>query len=441
MGYSQVHGLDYQEVFSPTLCLESLCLILSLLAAKSWKGHQVNFKTAFLNGRLEHEVYMEQPPGFEEPTHPDWVCCLDQSLYGLKQSPRQWNIELHQELLSLGLTNSKYNPMLYFRMERGKLIGALTTHVDDLAIVGQPVFVHNLIKSLGRKFQIGADEDLHHFLSLRITCNVNQRYVFLNQSHYIDELCQRFLSGSHTPTLTPTSSTFRLIVRRTPEDPPSLGPYSQLIGSLLWVAQCTRPDVLFVVNRLSQYLPNPSETHWQAAVKVLDYLVSTKDLKLRLGGRLKVSRYSDSNWAEDRDDFRSTLGYTYRLGKGAISWKSCKQATVSLSSTEAEYKALLDSYKEGVWITHLLTELHLKPSFSLPLHVDNEGAEALAQNPEHHTRTKHIHARYHFVWECVQEGCVALQHVSTKDMLANMLTKPLPCVLLEKHCLAFGVVH
>jgi transposase InsO family protein len=198
MGYSQIHGLDYDEIFSPTLRLETLRLILSLLAIRDWTGRQVDFKTAFLNGHLDHTVYMEQPPGFEDPTHPDWVCQLDRSLYGLKQSPRQWNAALHKALTDLGLSNSKYDPTLYFKTQDKKLIGALTTHVDDLAIVGEPIFVSNLIKSLGEKFEIGADADLHHFLSLKITRDRPNRQVFLNQSHYIEEIQERFLP-THTP--------------------------------------------------------------------------------------------------------------------------------------------------------------------------------------------------------------------------------------------------
>jgi hypothetical protein len=195
-----------------------------------------------------------------------------------------------------------------------------------------------------------------------------------------------------------------------------------------------------VVNRLSQHLRDPSEAHWQAATRVLNYLVTTKDLRLRLGGELNCSGFSDSDWAEDHDDRKSTSAYTYRIGDGAISWKSQKQATVSLSSTKAEYKALSDSCKEGLWLCHVLTKLSLRPNTAIPIHVDNEGAEALAKNPEHHARTKHIHARYHFIRECVQTQEVELLHVSTKEMLADMLTKPLSRVLLERHRELFGLV-
>jgi hypothetical protein len=298
--------------------------------------------------------------------------------------------------MSLGLSNSKYDPTLYFKIDNNRLVGALTTHVDDLAIVGKPGFVDLLIASLKTKFKVGADEELHHFLSIKITRNIPNSLLFMNQSHYIDEISTRFLDEkSSTVTVkTPTDSHFKDLRRHLATDPKSSGPYNQLIGSLLWVSQCTRPNISFAVNRLSQHLRDPSDAHWQAAVRILQYLKTTSHLKLRLGGALTCAGYSDSDWAKDRDNRRSTSAYTYRIGDGAIPWKSRKQATVSLSSTEAKYKALSDSCKEGLWIRHILTKLCLCPDEPVPLHVDNK---ALAKNPEHHARTKHIHTRFHFI--------------------------------------------
>lgn len=128
------------------------------------------------------------------------------------------------------------------------------------------------------------------------------------------------------------------------------------------------------------------------------------------------------------------------MGDGTISWRSKKQPTVSLSSTKAEYKAMSDSCKEALWLGSILTKLRLRPQSPIPLHVDNEGAEALSKNPEHHTRTKHINTRYHFIRECVSSKKITVLHVSSKDMVADTLTKPLPRVLLERHRLLMGVV-
>jgi hypothetical protein len=254
--------------------------------------------------------------------------------------------------VSLGLSHSKYDTTLYFKIRDNQLVGALTTHMDDLAIVGEPTFVDSLVSSLKAKFKVGANEELHHFLSIKISRDIPNRLLFMNQSHYIDEISAKFLdsTSSAVSARTPTNAHFKDLRRRLPSDPQSPGPYNQLIGSLLWVSQCTRPDVLFAVNRLSQHLRDPSEAHWKAAVRVLQHLKTTSHLKLRLGGALICSGYSDSDWAKDRDDRQSTSAYTYRIGDGAISWKSRKQATVSLSSTEAEHKALSDSCKEGLWI-------------------------------------------------------------------------------------------
>lgn len=440
MGYSQEKGIDYNEVFAPTTRLETLRLVLTLMASRKWKGRQVDFKAAFLNGRLDEVIYMEQPQGYEDAQHPDHVCELMRSLYGLKQSPRMWNKELHDALISLSLVQSQFDPTLYFKIKDGKLIGAISIHVDDLAIVGEDAFVDDVSLQLSQRFTVSADHDLHHFLSLRITRDIPGRLVFLSQTHYIDQLQETFKMKDCLPVKTPTDINFKDLRAKTQAEDPSPGPYPQLIGSLLWVAQCTRADVSFAVSRLSQFLRDPSAAHWKAALRVLQYLISTKHLRLRLGGNLECSGYSDADWAEDRQDRKSTSAYTYRLGLGPVSWKSKKQSTVSLSSTESEYKALSDSCKEGLWLRNLLSELHLRPRSSIPLHVDNEGAEALAKNPSHHVRTKHIDTRHHFIRDCVKRDLITIYHVPTGDMLADMLTKPLPRVLLERHQQAFGIV-
>lgn len=169
MGYTQEKGINYHEVFAPTTRLETLRLVLTLLGSKNWSGYQVDFKTAFLNSKLDTVIYMTQPPGMEDPDHPDWVCEVMNSLYGLKQSPRLWNRELHAAFLSLGLIQSKFDPTLYFKLKNDRLVCAIATHVDDLAVVGELDVINPIMDSLASKFKIGAKEELHHFLSLKIT--------------------------------------------------------------------------------------------------------------------------------------------------------------------------------------------------------------------------------------------------------------------------------
>lgn len=321
------------------------------VAAKKWSGYKLDFKTAFLNGDLDTKVYMSQPPGFEDPDHPDHVCELSGALYSLKQSPRQWNRKLHSALLSLGLTRSSFDPTLYFSKKSGTLNCTVSVHVDDLAIVGEDEAVKHLMVRLSKNFKVGSKEPLHHFLSLKIERDVENKLVFLSQEHYLDDLRNCCLGSSHTLSfLTPTDLTFKDLPPCHPDEAKSPGPYASLVGALLWAAQCTSSDTSFAVGRLSQFLHDPSLLHWRAALRVLHYLVATKHLRLCLGGNLTMCGYSDSDWAKDRLDRHSTSGYSYHVGLGAISWKSRKQPTISLSTAEAEYKAASDSFKEAVWL-------------------------------------------------------------------------------------------
>lgn len=148
--------------------------------------------------------------------------------------------------------------------------------------------------------------------------------------------------------------------------------------------------------------------------------------------------YLDADWAKDRHDQRSTTGYVFKLGDGTISWRSQKHKTVSLSNTEARYMAMSDSSRKSQWLFYLLQEIGVTDDPSIQLWVDNEGAEAL--NPSHNSRTKNIHTQYHFVRGCVSNGIITLQHVPSSDMLADILTKALGKILLEKHCTSLNLV-
>lgn len=300
-------------------------------------------------------------------------------------------------------------------------------------------FISATNSEMKSKFEVSADKPLSHFLSLRVTRDLSSKLAFIDQAHYISDLVKTHEIDIKS-VKTPTAGSFKDLKPKTHSESLTSKPYASLIGGLLWVAQCTRPDVAFAVNRLSQHLKAPTDNHWKAAVQVLQYLESTKQKALKLGGpTLQVRAFSDSDWAEDRHDRRSTTGYVFSLGCGAISWQSRKQKTVALSSTEGEYMALTDSCREALWIRFLLQELGLHKGEPIKLYCDNEGSEALAKNPSHHSRTKHIDARYHFIRECVKNGSIKLKHITTTRMAADCLTKPLDRVLLDNHCKMLGI--
>lgn len=231
---------------------------------------------------------------------------MTKSIYGLKQSPREWNKELHHALLSIGLSQSSCDLTLYYKLHKNRLQGAVTVHVDDLAVVGEDSFTKSTIEELGKRYKIGAESELHHFLSLNLTRDVEERVIYLSQEQYIKDICHRFLPDNITKVTTPTETHFKDLKHREKDEVRAPAEYPAIIGSLLWVARCTRPDTAFPVSKLSQFLKDPSMLHWNAAVRVLQYLHSTSHLRLRLGGDLTCGGYLDADWAEDKLDRHST---------------------------------------------------------------------------------------------------------------------------------------
>ncbi len=198
--------------------------------------------------------------------------------------------------------------------------------------------------------------------------------------------------------------------------------------SLMYAATATRPDISFAVGVLSKFNSKPSEAHLTAAKRVIRYLKGTTDIALRYSKTVdgNLTGYSDADWAGDLDDRHSTTGNLFMMAGGAISWASKKQATVALSTAEAEYVALSAATQEIVWLRRLLTDLKVLPDGPTTLMGDNQGAIAIAKNPVAHARTKHIDIRYHYIREAVQEGMIELCYCPTNEMVADLLTKPLP---------------
>lgn len=203
-------------------------------------------------------------------------------------------------------------------------------------------------------------------------------------------------------------------------------PYQKLIGSLMYLSVLTRPDITYAVNYLGQFNNNYSDYHWQCAKRVLRYLKGTKDLKLTYSKDVKfnLEGFVDSDWGSDVSDRKSYTGYVFKCSGGAISWKSCKQKTVALSSTEAEYMAIIDACKEAIYLRNLINEIH--GGFNcITVYNDNQGANKLCYNPVFHERSKHIDIRYHFIRDNIEKGIVKVDYLNTNEMIADVLTKSL----------------
>jgi hypothetical protein len=259
---------------------------------------------------------------------------------------------------------------------------------------------------------------------VRIHRDREKRTITLDQSTYIQQMLQTFGMDKCRPVATTAEG----VLRRLPEGegrPDQL--YMSIVGSLLYAAMITRPDIAAAVQMLSRHLQRSGPEHLAAAKRVLRYLLGTIDMCLVYGGTgpVKLVGYSDADWAGDPDTRRSTTGYTFTLGRGSVSWESRLQPTVALSSCESEYVAASTATQEAVHLRLLLSELGFPQEGPTIIYEDNQGTIALSENPMLQKRTKHVDIRYHFVREKVLSGEIKLVYIPTQDQVADILTKPL----------------
>ena len=433
-GFRQQEGIDYQEVFAPVSKYTTVRTLLAQAAAQDLEMHQLDIKTAFLYGELEEDVWIEQPPGYQSGG-PGMACHLLKSLYGLKQAPRVWHAKLSKELETLGYQPSAADPALFIKTGSSPVY--LLTYVDDILIITGDIGALATTKS--KLLTIFEGRDLgpaSFFLGMDIQRDRQARTLSLGQSRLTRDLLDKYGMTECKPLSTPMSTATKLCKDGEPLDTTAHG-YSQLIGSLMYLSVCTRPDIAQAVGALARYMAAPTTAHWQAAKSVLRYIAGTAGYGITFrSGNLEA--YCDADYAGDLDTRRSTTGYVFILGGGAISWSSRLQPTVAASTTEAEYMAAAYAIKEGLWLRTLLYDLGMKLD-TITINADNQGAIKLLKNPVFSMRSKHIDVIYHFARERVTRKDVSFKYIPTTKMVADALTKPLPATKLEFCRTAMGI--
>jgi hypothetical protein len=440
-GFRQVAGVDFDEVFAPVSKHATLRALLSKVAAQDLELHQMDIKSAFLQGELEEEVYVQQPPGYEQGERGQ-VCRLNKALYGLKQAPRAWNQVLTRELLRQGFTPSQADPSLFSRTEPGGQLSHIAVYVDDLLIASKEgAAVHSIKQAIMTAFKAKDMGDARFFLGMTIHRDRGNRTLKLGQEQMIREVLERQGMAEARPRLMPLSTSVTLA--KGEGDPLSLElgvQYRQLVGSLLYLACCTRPDISFAVGALARHMSAPTSVHWQAAKGVVRYLAGTAGMGIVFGGGpAGIQGYCDADYAADVDTRRSTTGYFFALHGGAISWSSRRHSTVAVSTCEAEYMAAAEAVKEALWLRPLLTDLGIQGANCIPIRADNQSAIKLLRNPLTSKRSKHIDVAHHFARERVAMGHVGFSYVETGSMLADSLTKAVPAPKFALCRLGMGV--
>jgi transposase InsO family protein len=395
-GFSQVEGIDYDEIFSPVVRFETVRMMIALAALKDWHISGLDVKTAFLYGDLDEELYMEQPEGFKVPGHKNKnkVMRLKKAIYGLKQAALAWWKALDASMARIGCTRLVSDSGIF--VNKGKTI-VIIVYVDDVLFLGAN---KKDISSLKERFmQIWECRDLgdtQEFLRMRIVKSKGR--ILIDQVDYLHKVLQRFKLVNAKTVPTPLPEGYQPLPNKDPPNPELRSQFQQVIGSLLYIMIGTRPDIAYAVTKLSQFAANPNKDHLDRAMYICRYLLGTSDYALVYNGKSDggLLAYADSDWASDPITRKSTTGYLVKLANGVFCWNSRAQKSIALSSTEAEYMSLADTSRQLVWIRSLFEEIGIILA-PIPLCGDNQGSIFLASNPVQEKRIKHIDIRYHYI--------------------------------------------
>ncbi|KAG8480392.1 hypothetical protein CXB51_025103 [Gossypium anomalum] len=392
-GYLQEAGIDFHETFSPMVKPTTIQVVLSIAVSLGWSLRQVDVNNTFLNGDLSEDIYMLQPPGFEQEgvNGQQLVCKLKKACMGLNK------------LLEL----------------------------DDIIVTGSDSdAINQFIKDLDCQFSLKDLGKLNYFLGIEV--HYTSDGLVLNQKKYIQDLLKKASMEKSNSSPTPMVSTRRLSAHKGRSVNDEIF-FRSLVGALQYVV-ITRPYIAFSVNKVCQYMYRPLDTHFKAVKRILRYLQGMLDYGLHFyqTSKFVLEGYSDSSWGSDVDDRRSTSSYCIFLGGNPIFWSSRKQQVVSRLTVEAEYRSLANVIVELVWLQSLLAELSVSVQKKTLVWCDSSTTVAVAGNPVLHSKFKHVELDVFFVREKVASGVLQVGHVPSEGQVADVLTKPLSALLFTK---------
>ena len=421
-GYTQVEGLDFGETYAPVARLEAIRILLAYASHHDFKLYQMDVKSAFLNGPITEQVFVAQPPGFEDLKFPNHVYKLHKALYGLKQAPRAWYECLRDFLVKKGFEIGKIDSTLFTKRVDNDLF-ICQIYVDDI-IFGSTnkSFSEEFGKMMAKKFEMSMMGELKFFLGFQI--KQLKEGTFICQTKYTKDMLKKFDMESAKPIRTPMQINGHLDLNIEGKSIDTKV-YRSMIGSLLYLC-ASRPDIMLSVCMCARFQAAPKECHLVAVKRILRYLIHSSNLGLWYpkGSNFDLIGYSDSDYAGCKVDRKSTSGTCQFLGRSLVSWASKKQNSVALSTAEAEYISAGSCCAQLLWMRQTLRDYGINVE-NVPLLCDNESAIKIANNPVQHSRTKHIDIRHHFLRDHVAKGDIEISHVRTEKQLADIFTKPL----------------
>lgn len=402
---------DFTPMYAPVARLSTIRAFLVHALQQNWNVRQLDIPSAFLNGKLESEVYIKIPDGLNEDRNK--VLKLNRALYGLKESPKCWNNKFNEIMKDLDFERSQYDFCLYTKEDVWLIV-----FVDDLIITGDKNKVQDVVNNLKNKLNAKDLGEIRRFIGMEISRT--SETLSITQKKYINKILQDFGMADCKGVSTPMITGFQVEKSEEIIDVP----YRKLVGSLMYLACTSRPDILYAVSYLSRYLDKPTPVLWTAGKRILRYLKNTVDTGLMYTrGTEKLVAYSDADWAGDKTDRKSTSGSVVLYAGNPISWFSKKQTCVALSTAEAEYVAGAASAQEVVNLKGIISEFCKIESITLKM--DNVSAISMAKSYENSKRGKHIDIKEHFIKDLLSKKVLDVEYVNSENNIADILTKPL----------------
>ena len=422
-GFSQVEGLNYSETFAPVINFQTVLLCLSIACFKNWPVHHIDFDSAYLNAPLKETIYMRPPKQLKnDAKFCNKLLLLKKSIYGLKQAGREWNELLTSKLLELNWTQCIHEPCLFTR-RINNCVEILLVYVDDLLIIAPNLErMSDCKKELLNLFQIKDLGGVKHFLNISISIDYERKIINLKQPVLLNEFVKD-IKGKTKTNIPITKELFNNVSDNAQQN---IHLNQSKIGSLLYLSRFTRPEITFTVSFASRYVSFENGNCNSIIEKISRYLFSHQNLELKIDCRNidTFNCYSDSDFAGDILERYSTSGYTLFLGKGLVSWRSCKQSMIATSTMEAEYIALNVALKEAIGLSYIYDEIIGKKP-EIIIYCDNNAVIEIIQNSKYRNKTKHIDVQYHFARKHFNIGTYKLERVESNNNLADIMTKPL----------------
>lgn len=438
-GFNQIYGLDFDKTYGAVVRFESLRITLAIIVVLGLHLFQLDFKGAFLNSPISHDVYMKQPEGFIKKGEEHLVCKLRKSIYGTKQGSHDWQATLAEGYKEDGYVTSRADPCMRYR--RVKEEYTLTGTYGDDVFGGSSTGggKGDAVSDLSKRWEAG-EVTSNVLLGMTIKQDAKSGSITISQQVYFEKMIEHFGFQKIQPRRTPLPPGLK--VKESPNPLPeeerifmSDKPYRQVVGSVLWGSACTRPDIAYASNVLARYQLNPGRYHWDLVEWLVGYIkwsihysityTKPEGTESKDGAGLKPVGYVDADYAGCLDTRRSTSGHVFIMAGAPVSWSSKRQATVAMSTVEAEYVSLARASQQGVWMSSFLSEIDLDQDGPVTLYGDNEGANSLTENSKQHALVKHIDVRHHHIREKVENGDIVVKGIRSTRNLADVLTKPL----------------